>query len=557
MGSGSLDAEISTILAAAREKLRVSRARCYAMAPTGDYRLAASYGFASRFAPEDVLSSSHPLVDWVQKHRKPMYVNSPSEAGLLADSMQRDHYARMLAAPVYLGSRLVGIVELQDRLGGGYFAADDLHEAEGLASRVAEVVRAHDGTSVAAPEPMAQEDADALFRPGGEEPLGDGDFPEPPNLFSAPPPRPASGDADLPGGSRGSGPAVRPPRRPVRREELVFRGFWTTLLLVPEVEAVAFSTWTREAADIQIGARRPFSDRARSALLESAEAVLATAMPGTRPPSDRRFANEYPLGRGSGEVDGFAGIQTSVLLAGSRVILLSILFSQAPSGAAEEAFREAHRLIRASVLQSATAERYRNSFRSLVRVFIEPGLRAYPQLKAHSLAVAALCRRFATSLRMAPDAVEQLAVAGLLHDIGIREVEVPYERLAGRRPLDLQEVALVRRHAPIGADILERIDFPYPVATLVRHHHERFDGAGYPDGLSGDRIPLGSRIIGIAEAYDAMTASHSYRATITPESALEVIAAKSGTQFDPELAKRFREIIRTQPLDGAGGSGLS
>ena len=554
MSPGRLEDEIATVLAAAREKLRVSRARCYAMASTGDLRLAGAFGFTSRFGPDDVLESSHPLVDWVQRHRKPAYANSSAEAGLLADSMERDHYARMLAIPVYLGSRLVGIIELQDKLAGGYFAADDLREGEALGARVAEVIRSHDGTSVAAPEPLAPEDADALFRPG-DAGLDDGDFPAPPNLFS--PGVPASGeDSFEPSAYPVS--AVRTPRAlPARREELVFRGFWTVLLLVPDVEAVAFSIWTREAAEIQIGARRPFSDRARAALIQSAEPVFATAMPGARLPGDRRFATEYPLGRGSGEIDSFAGIQTSVLSSGSRVILLSIFFSKPPSGAAEQALRETHRLIRTSVLQSGTAERYRSAFRSLVRAFVEPGLRTYPQLKAHSLAVAALCRRFGTSLRLAPDAVEQLAVAGLLHDIGIREVEVPYERLAGRRPLDLQEVALVRRHAPIGADILERVDFPYPVATLVRHHHERFDGAGYPDGLSGERIPLGSRIIGIAEAYDAMTAAHSYRATITPEAALEVLAAKAGTQFDPDLAKRFRELIRTLPPEGFGGGGLS
>jgi putative nucleotidyltransferase with HDIG domain len=345
------------------------------------------------------------------------------------------------------------------------------------------------------------------------------------------------------------------PPLPTRREELVFRGFWTTLLLVPEIEAVAFSSWSRDSAEIQIGTRRPFSDAARSALLANLETALSNAMPGVRLPSERRFTTEYPVGRAPGEIATFGGIQTSVLSSGSRVRLLTLLFTRPPEAAATQALKETHRLVRAAVLQSLSGERYRQSFRSLVKAFIEPGLRSYPQLKAHSFAVGALCRKFATSLKLPADVIEQLTVAGLLHDIGLREVEVPYERLSGRRPLDLQEVALVRRHAPMGADILERIDFPYPVAPLVRHHHERYDGAGYPDGLSGDRIPFGARMIAIAEAFDAMTAPHSYRATVPRDAALETLVLKSGTQFDPDLARLFNELIRSTPDTPAAPEG--
>jgi response regulator RpfG family c-di-GMP phosphodiesterase len=116
--------------------------------------------------------------------------------------------------------------------------------------------------------------------------------------------------------------------------------------------------------------------------------------------------------------------------------------------------------------------------------------------------------------------------------------------LSGRRPLDLQELTIVREHAAVGASLLARIEFPYPIATLVRHHHERFDGTGYPDRLAGDKIPLGSRVIAIAEAYDAMVSAHSYRSPIPRDAALDTISGKGGTQFDPELSRRFCELIR-------------
>ncbi|HEY6147174.1 MAG TPA: HD domain-containing phosphohydrolase, partial [Thermoanaerobaculia bacterium] len=498
----------------------------------------------ARFLPEDLLDASHPLVEWVQHHRRAAYANAPGDAPRMAATMEREQYARMLAAPIYAGSRLVGILELQDKVSGAFFTSDDVRQAETVAEQIGGVLDAHGGTSVAEPEPIPQEDADALFRPGGYEGELDGaggELPAPPALFTS---RPSPSPDAV---SKAQPPPPRTPALPTRREELVFRGFWTTLLLIPEIEAVAFSSWSRESAEIQIGTRRPFSDTARAALLANLETALSNAMPGVRLPSDRRFTTEYPIGRSPGEIPSFGGIQTSVLSSGSRVRLLTLLFTRPPEAAATEALKETHRLVRAAVLQSVSGERYRQSFRSLVKAFIEPGLRSFPQLKAHSFAVGALCRKFATSLRLPADVIEQLTVAGLLHDIGIREVEVPYERLSGRRPLDLQEVSLVRRHAPMGADILERIDFPYPVAPLVRHHHERYDGAGYPDGLSGDRIPFGARIIAIAEAFDAMTAPHSYRATVPRDAALETLSLKSGTQFDPDLARLFNELIRSTP----------
>lgn len=548
--STRLEEEVGAILQGAREAFRTSRARCYAMGPTGDFRLAASYGFGSRFMPDDFLEAGHPLVDWVQRQRKPVFANSPAEAGRLAASMERDQYARTLAIPIYVGSRMVGIVEFQDKVNGGFFASEDLRAAERLATRIAAVLEAFNGTAVAAPEPLAPEDAEALFRRADSSEPPDADFPSPPSLFSDSPVEEVMGDVAAPAPAA---PASPSPSTSTGTEDSVFRGFWSALLLSPDVEAVAFSTWTPDAAEIRIGARRLFADSARGALVENLESVLPADVP--RPPDAKRFRMEYPLGRGPGQIQSFAGIQTSILATGVRTILLSILFSRPPEGALEEALNEVHRGARTAVLLSSAGDRYRHSYRSLVKSLLEPGLRTYPQLKAHSYAVGALCRRFAASLRLPSDAIEQLTVAGLLHDVGIREVEVPYERLSGRRPLDLQEVALVRRHAAIGADILERIEFPYPIAPLVRHHHERFDGAGYPDGLLGDRIPFGSRVLAVAESYDAMTAPHSYRNPIPREAALEIITMKAGTQFDPDLARRFCALMRVSPGRDEAGEG--
>ena len=543
----SLQARIGEILTATRDALGVARARCYAMDPTGDYRLAARYGFPPRFAPEGLLNASDPLIDWIQKHRKAMYANSPAEAGPLGAAMERDQYARALAAPIYDGSRLAGVLELQEKLSGALFTLEDLRRVEPVVSEIAAVLLEY-GTGVAPPEPLPPEDAEALFF--APEPARLGDLPPPPPLFEAAPDPPAQmrEPAALFGAPADSTRAADPAL--ARRDVLLLKGFVSTLLLEADVAAAVFSFWTDRSAEVSIGTRRSFSPPARENLLRSLDSAYSSVRSGAAPPRSKKVHEEFPLGREAGDLEAFAGAQTSVVFSGAGTLLLTVVFSRPPQPANQPALAQVHRLVQSVIQGSRDADAYRISYRSLVNFLLEPGRRTYPQLKAHSLSVAALCRRFAAALALGAEVVEQLTVAGLLHDIGLKELRLPYERISGRRPLDLEELGIVRQHPVLGASLLERIEFPYPVAPLVRHHHERFDGAGYPDRLAGDRIPLGSRILALAEAYDAMTAAHSYRSPVSQEAALEIISLKAGTQFDPDLSRRFVELVR----NGAGAS---
>lgn len=537
----ALQARIGEILTSSREALGVARARCYVIDPTGDYCLAARYGFAPRFAPEGLLNGTDPLIEWIRRHRKPVYANTPATAGPLRAAMERDQYGRTLAVPIYDGSRLSGVLELQEKNGGSLFTLDDLRAAEAVAARIAAVLREYE-TSVAAPEPLPPEDAEALFF--SPPPAESRDLPPPPPLFEAATEK-ALPQAEPPRLEKAASVAATREGALTRRDVLLLKGFLSMLLLQADVAAAVFSFWTAELAEISIGARRPFSSAAREALVRSLESALASMRPAWRLPAQRKFDEEFPLGRQAGETDSFAGAQTSVVFSGPATLLLTIVFARPPAASEQPALAHVHQLVQSVIRNSREAERYRQSYRSLINFLLEPGRRAYPQLKAHSLSVASLARRFATSLGFSPEMVEQLTVAGLLHDIGLKELRLPYERISGRRPLDLEELRIVRQHAALGAALLDRIEFPYAVSALVRHHHERFDGGGYPERLSGERIPLGARILGLAESYDAMTAPHSYRSPVSQEAALEIISLKAGTQFDPELARRFVELVRS------------
>jgi putative nucleotidyltransferase with HDIG domain len=130
-----------------------------------------------------------------------------------------------------------------------------------------------------------------------------------------------------------------------------------------------------------------------------------------------------------------------------------------------------------------------------------------------------------------------LEAAALLHDTG--KIAVPEHILNKPGRLTVAEFETMKRHAPIGAQILASIEFPYPIAPVVRHHHENWDGTGYPDGLKGDEIPLGARILSVVDCFDALTSDRPYRGRMTAEQALQIITERRGTQYDPTVVDAF------------------
>jgi hypothetical protein len=140
-----------------------------------------------------------------------------------------------------------------------------------------------------------------------------------------------------------------------------------------------------------------------------------------------------------------------------------------------------------------------------------------------------------------PDLLE-LELGALLHDLG--KVRVPDRVLSKRGPLDPTERELVNRHPDWGAELIEQVPGLEPVATIVRFHHERWDGTGYPDGLAHDRIPVASRIVAVCDAYQAMTSARPYRAALPPAAAAYELRAGAGTQFDPALVNCFVEVLQ-------------
>lgn len=157
--------------------------------------------------------------------------------------------------------------------------------------------------------------------------------------------------------------------------------------------------------------------------------------------------------------------------------------------------------------------------------------------QGHCERVRSLAVRLARELKLPEDQIEPLEFAALLHDIG--KIGIPERILNKVGPLDPEEVEVIKMHPLIGAQILSIVEFFAPAINGVRHHHERWDGTGYPDGVAGEDIDPLARIITLADTFDAMAQSRPYRKALPLESVLDEIRSESGKQFSPEVVAAF------------------
>jgi putative nucleotidyltransferase with HDIG domain len=145
--------------------------------------------------------------------------------------------------------------------------------------------------------------------------------------------------------------------------------------------------------------------------------------------------------------------------------------------------------------------------------------------------------------------LKAIEAGALLHDIG--KLAVPDYVLNKPSTLTSAEFETMKKHASMGARILTAVEFPYPIVPIVRHHHERWDGEGYPDGLVGAEIPLGARILAVVDCFDALTSDRPYRPRLTDEQAAEILRSRQATFYDPVVVEKFIELIPELRRDDA------
>src|SRR5260221_1870890 len=164
----------------------------------------------------------------------------------------------------------------------------------------------------------------------------------------------------------------------------------------------------------------------------------------------------------------------------------------------------------------------------------------------HCQRMAGLAARVGERVGMTDAELEGLAYGALLHDVG--KIGVPEAILATAGPLSPEEWTVLRRHPEIGERICLPLGLSRSFVTVVRHHHERWDGFGYPDRIAAETIPLGARVVGLVDAFDAMTHDRPYRGALVLDVALDEIRRGAGRQFDPGLSTTFLQIVETTPV---------
>jgi putative nucleotidyltransferase with HDIG domain len=163
---------------------------------------------------------------------------------------------------------------------------------------------------------------------------------------------------------------------------------------------------------------------------------------------------------------------------------------------------------------------------------------------SHLLRVRIFVAEIGRSLGLDESEIKALVTAAYLHDVG--KLAVPEQILNKPGKLSRDEFETMKIHPVVGAEILERTRFPHSVAAIVRAHHERWDGSGYPDGLAGEQIPIGARILAAVDAFDALVSDRPYRPAMTLDEAMALIVHGAGTQFDPAIVgilnSRYKEL---------------
>lgn len=170
-----------------------------------------------------------------------------------------------------------------------------------------------------------------------------------------------------------------------------------------------------------------------------------------------------------------------------------------------------------------------------------------PYTRGHSSRVANYVVDLAREMKMPEDKVEMLQYIALIHDVG--KISIPEDILKKDQLLSDEEFCIMRTHCEAGAEVLESIKFFAPASDIIRHHHERWDGFGYPDRIRGEEIPIGARVLAVADAFDAMTSDRPYRKALKPDDAIKELQEGAGTQFDPKVVEAFLRIFPSLTIE--------
>jgi len=480
------------------EEVHCTKAALYLLAPDDSFLLAAQYGFGRRDELAGSHSSGDPLVEKVRELRgNPFAANDAGDLPRINAYLKGAGTSRMLLVPLYGASRMLGFVDARDKGGKRPFEPPDLRQASLIGGALIGLAERHG----------LYPDLDAGAQSEPDEPLD----------------RPSFGIRGLSGDARLDATGLRE-LNGAAVDAVVKEGVYAVAMTIAAPQSAATVVYTGSTTeDVDTDA---ISRHQGEAL---ARAGIETPHPSSWKIDLRRLPVSASRLRPS--------LVTTAVPLFSKNWALAMSIIGAEGGPSPTSVLDRLRRV-ATITEEMTVLRY--SRRALGRRMLQPGEQKYPDLVAHSLSVSRLCWMMSQVLEFDDRSTEEAALAGLLHDVGMRELQ--YDRLYRHPAPTADDRRTYRQHVLIGERILKDTGMD-TVTRAIRSHHERWDGKGYPDQLSGEAVPLLARLVHVAEVFDVLTSTSSYRPSVPTEQALATMTAAAGHQFDPSLVSVLAKVV--------------
>jgi putative nucleotidyltransferase with HDIG domain len=568
----------SQVLYRCMEEAGSTKGALYLRVPgQGGFEVVSFYGWPRGTRPPVTIPEGHPLLLRTQRARRTYVVNDASDSPELSAFGQGGEWPRYLITPVYVQGDWVGLLIQRDRIKGGIFDTER-DEPPTLAICGDLVAALKEFRFYGGPHPAPKQSIGPGQVPEGLPTAADllGELapaPErllPPAHSSVPPVHapgpgaPSTGPSNnerlygFPGGKDGytslpweadrtlSGWVAPAPVNGERRKGMVppeqRAFFWEIAGLISQIlPATAVALWIEDPEEI-----RPilaFSTLPLSPELQ--QQILAHAtfhLPAVRE-SDLRLISRTEMPEVPPWTGAFATYLPLLLNEtpqGHDLVMVFRLEDHSFSLSEIEAIQQLSRMLALYLQEARLHVRYHHAFLSVSHRILQSGEGRVPSLRPHSLATARLARDLALMLDLPTEDVEAVSIAAMLHDVGLLLLD---PQMLAKPTLSDEEMKKVRDHPELAAVFLKDLRFPFDVVRMIRHHHERWDGLGYPEGLRETAIPMGSRIIGLIEAYEVMTSGKSYRRPQGFRQVLAEIRNEAGSQFDPAVVEAFSELM--------------
>jgi putative nucleotidyltransferase with HDIG domain len=544
------------------------------------FEVVSFYGWPRGLQPPVAIPAEHPLLVRTQRLRRSFVVNQASELPELAAFGEGGEWPRYLITPLYLGGDWVGLLVQRDPIKGGTFEVErDESPTLAICADLLQALREFRLYGV-----IARPDQMPLSPHVPDPPMND-PAPAPGGLPTAPavidelmPPATAVGPSarmqeprtphkgsaaseqmyGFAGGGDGyaalpweaeRGPSswMEPPPPSLGRkhgmvppEQRTF--FWEIAELLSQIlTASAVALWIEDPEEI-----RPilaYSTLPLSADLQQQILAHATFHLPSILEQDLRIITHCELAK-SAEICGafstYMPLQLNETAHGHDLLMVFRQEDHSFSLAELEVIQKLGRVLGLHLLETRLHERYHDAFLSVSHRILQSSETRLPSLQPHSLATARLARDLALSLELSTVEVEAVSIAAILHDVGLLMLD---PAMLNKPDLTSDERRKVRNHPELAAVFLKDLRFPFEVIKIIRHHHERWDGLGYPEGLRETSIPVGSRIIGLIEAYEVMTSGKGYRNSKGYRQVLEELHHEAGAQFDPRIVEAFSALM--------------